>query len=338
MTNGRLESPSKTFYALEPVLQSALVAVIQRLCPSPVLWWREPYRPRDDYNTAFEDAQTRSLLWFLAESCKKAREGKSRMLFDAIKTNNRFFQLAIYLRDCCNKHRYNSLNQAEELADFLLFDEFLLECSRLAGAGHQDIDSCRKRLGAQIASLMEDVAEAKGITIELADDAATVIPSAPSASEELKAQVAAIADAIPTMAGSTAAMRDELRGLHAAIRAAQEAKLAPAVPPGGGGSNVAEEEEVRDVSPLDAEGLRGRLIALRREIWNQLGVRASPDGILRKRLLDSFIKNRITTQGEFATHVSASEREQTDKRQLNYLPRIFELVDRLPRDAVLKDH
>jgi len=80
---------------------------------------------------------------------------------------------------------------------------------------------------------------------------------------------------------------------------------------------------------LSPEQVRDELIALRWRIWEELGAGPSREGLLRKQLLDQFVRDRITNEAEFRRLVPSHVRGQIDPAQLAYLPEVFEIVEKL---------
>ncbi|MCE9619094.1 MAG: hypothetical protein K8R92_04215 [Planctomycetes bacterium] len=81
---------------------------------------------------------------------------------------------------------------------------------------------------------------------------------------------------------------------------------------------------------LTVEEARELLIALRWRIWDELGIGPSTTGILRKSLMLSFLKNRITSAEALALSQDAIEQlQKTEPNQLKYLPDIFAIVSRI---------
>jgi hypothetical protein len=81
--------------------------------------------------------------------------------------------------------------------------------------------------------------------------------------------------------------------------------------------------------PLSLDEARELLIALRWRIWDELETGATSDGILRKRMMNSFLNSRATSAGALQAAVSPGEWEVTAPSQVQYLPEILAIVQRI---------
>jgi hypothetical protein len=77
---------------------------------------------------------------------------------------------------------------------------------------------------------------------------------------------------------------------------------------------------------ISAVEARDRLIALRWQIWNDLHEGPSDDGVLRRRMLDLLIRERVTNKTQLAERVPPAELKRTSRKQLRYLPQIFRII------------
>lgn len=338
-------SHTKAFYALDPHLQSAFATLFKSLCPAHQDWWEKKKRS-DDHNRTPDGAQTRNLIALFVASMEREDAGR-RILFGKHRVRQRIFQLACYLRDCCNKYRYDQPNQNEELADLLLFDELLRELEALTESRPAAAMRCRAELAKQIAALLHDVASIRDIELPPPDDAVVTpaVEREEASKRELVSDLSQVIEAIREARTSTDLTREAIARLRSDFDAFRHDFLVRTPPSSldeDATSEVIQEKsqglglddwdweaegEIEDTGSLTAEEVRSRLVALRRRIWNDLAVGPSTDGALRKRVLDTLIRFRITSHRELED--TLPEAAYIDKRQIPYLSEAFQIVGRM---------
>jgi hypothetical protein len=80
---------------------------------------------------------------------------------------------------------------------------------------------------------------------------------------------------------------------------------------------------------LTSEQARAELIQLRRRIWDVLGTGPSRDGLLRKSMIDEFLRLRPTTNTEIMTDPLASLLASVDPDERQYLPEVLGILRRM---------
>lgn len=99
-------------------------------------------------------------------------------------------------------------------------------------------------------------------------------------------------------------------------------------------SDLGEEESyVESQAALTPDQARDALVGLRWMIWEQTGSGPGHDGVLRKRLLDTFIRHRITCDAELSRWIARDQIAMVDPAQLQFLPEVYSIVGRIPPSA-----
>ena len=74
------------------------------------------------------------------------------------------------------------------------------------------------------------------------------------------------------------------------------------------------------------EDLRARFIAFREQIMEQHPEVPREAGVLRRNMLEAFVRTRPTTMDEFRSRIPLSLRQDTDRRHVQYLPEILDVI------------
>lgn len=235
---------------------------------------------------------------------------------------------AAHTRGLRNKYEHDGsvlygVPPREQLADLLLVHRFVDAVCELAGRELDGAATLRASLDVSIARCTARVRCEGGVDFGARPEDGETIRRLEGAVADATREATRLQGEIAQLTAVRAVERSAYRdALSAGAARAHDGAPAPV------SARAAPEARAHTPSPEADARMERRLIALRTRVQRELGVGASADGLLRKRMIGYFVAHRIRNLAEYRRHVPAIERTNVAPGQLAYLPHVFAAVAR----------